>query len=361
MKRYNKYDLEFNKSKILKKFFINNLNLYTNRSNNKLYNIKIIQSGNYIDLYKYKYMKNKRIDTGLKVYDEIKLDQMIDNFIITIYSNLLFTGFKYVLSNKPPKKKRSNKFKKVILNDNIVRTIYNFRNLVKSNENEFVSFITLTFKDNITDLDQAQLLFKNYIRQVKRYINNNMIEFNLKYICVPEFQKTGRIHYHLLTNIPLNSELIPKRKLKKTYDKYKNIKELYYYDLLYWIYGYSLALDINFIDDLSKYMIMYLVKDKDNRYFGNRKYYATTNLKKPVIIYFNGNDKESLPLINLVQYNKTYERIYTDNKYLNKQLKPILSNYSIQDINKFYNSYQGQVIHYEEFRKGGLNENITMV
>jgi hypothetical protein len=263
----------------------------------------------------------------------------------------MFSKEKFKVIYKIQKQSKYKSKTKELTFDNIVRTIYNFRNIIKANEHIFVSFITLTFKDNITDLAEAQLLFKNYIRQVKRYIENNYIDFDLKYVCVPEFQKNGRVHFHLMTNLKLDTDLIPKRKVKKTYTKNKDIKELYYYDLKYWSYGYSLALDINLIDNVSKYMIMYLVKEKDNRYYGFRKYYTSNNLQKPQTVFFNGNEKEAIPLINILNYDKQYERIYTDNKQLNRKLKDITKDYNVKMINDFYNNYNGQVIQYQEFKK----------
>lgn len=349
MKRYNKYDLEYKQKELKYNLSKKHFNIYQDTTNYQFYNMKIVESGNYIDLYFYKKTKYKKISNDLK-YHDLKLKNYnlsYDN--ITYYPTIIFTDKKYKLV-KLKKTKYKSKTKELKY-DNVIRTIYNFRNIVKANEDIFKSFITLTFKDNIIDLSVAQLKFKNYIRQVKRYIKNNYIDFELKYVAVPEFQKNGRVHFHLLTNLELDSPLIPKRSLKKTYSKDKTIKELYYYDLPFWIYGYSLALNIDFIDDITKYMIMYLVKDKDNRYYGYRKYYCSTNLKKPSVVFFNGNDQDSLSLVNLIDYNKVYERVYTDNKYLNKQLKQVLQTYDPIDINNFYNTYNGQVIHYQEFRK----------
>lgn len=55
-------------------------------------------------------------------------------------------------------------------------------------------FMTLTFADNITDIDKANSHFTDFIEKLRyRYPN-------FKYVAVIEHQKRGAIHYHLLYN-----------------------------------------------------------------------------------------------------------------------------------------------------------------
>ena len=82
-------------------------------------------------------------------------------------------------------------------------------------------FLTLTFAENVTDIDYANKKFSYYVDQVRRVYKD------FRYLCIPEFQKRGAVHYHLLTNIDVDSELVPRRPIKKLYNKTKkNYKEI---------------------------------------------------------------------------------------------------------------------------------------
>lgn len=74
----------------------------------------------------------------------------------------------------------------------------NIRRLACANFSNMDKFITFTFKENLQDLKQANLIFKNFIKRLKYYLN----DFEIKYLAVIEFQSRGAIHYHTLMNIP---------------------------------------------------------------------------------------------------------------------------------------------------------------
>jgi hypothetical protein len=63
-------------------------------------------------------------------------------------------------------------------------------------------FLTLTFKENIQDLKSANRHFTKFVQKINYDFRSSIIG-SLKYVCVPEFQKRGAIHYHLvLFNFP---------------------------------------------------------------------------------------------------------------------------------------------------------------
>lgn len=168
-----------------------------------------------------------------------------------------------------------------IRSDSLHRTLTNLIDYIEFNP-IWTSFITLTFKDNVTDLDIANYEFRKYTQKVKRVFKD------FKYIGVPEFQKRGAVHYHILTNLEIGGDLIPLRESKKTFNKEKQTYyNLEYYDLPYWINGFSSAFDIinetdsNF--NLALYMTKYLFKDIDNRLWGRQKILKSQGLKKPEI------------------------------------------------------------------------------
>jgi len=226
---------------------------------NKKYNIKLIECGNYIQLYMYetkkiKKQKDKDIDFELK---KNKINSMFD------------------------KKIKNNNDSKNIINKieqrSIIRSKLECQRLAKANDKEWETFITLTFEENITDIDSANKKFRYFIDKVRR------VEKDFKYVCIPEFQKRGAVHYHLLTNIPINSKIIPKRKKLKLWSKEtKSYKELEYYEIKYWNQGFSSAEPIK--ENQKKiigYISKYMTKDIDKRLFGKHRYFYSQNLNNP--------------------------------------------------------------------------------
>lgn len=182
-----------------------------------------------------------------------------------------------------------------IKRNSLARTRETLIELVENNEDAFVSFITLTYKEDVEDIDRAYKDLGNYIKACKRKMNKDGQE--LYYIAVPEIQNKrakhyGKyvIHFHLITNIPIGSKLIPKREKKKIKGAdFKGIKTIEYYDLEGWKQGFSVALPIvkqgEF--ELSKYLLKYLYKDLDDRFYGRQKILHSNNLKVPEFEYYN--------------------------------------------------------------------------
>lgn len=202
----------------------------------------------------------------------------------------------YEQENQPKFKiNKSNKNTSgVIESRNLSRTRNTLIAYASENEEKFKSFITLTLSDNenceksteidITDIGQANKLFSIWRTQIQRKCPD------FSYICVPEFQNRGAVHYHLLTNLRCGIE-IPAQKPLQTYNtekkRYYNIE---YYNIPYWNYGYSTAFDITNTDDnfnLALYIIKYLYKDIDNRLFGRQKLMKSNNLRKPTEVLCN--------------------------------------------------------------------------
>ena len=197
------------------------------------------------------------------------------------------------LSRKNTGRMRADK-QKTIRRDSLSRTRNMLYEYVKENPG-WKTFITLTFADPVQDLTQANKKFHNYIRSVQRKYSQ------LRYIGVPEFQKNGRVHYHILTNIPAGSDLIPKRDepLRLWNPLEKKYTVLDYTDLAYWKHGFSSAYDLeqadcNFRPEL--YMLKYLYKDLDKRLTGSTKILKSNNLTKPLEVLYDRNSGPAEPL-----------------------------------------------------------------
>lgn len=161
--------------------------------------------------------------------------------------------------------------------------------LCQTNFDENAKFLTLTFDDNqsfdVTNVDECNLRFTNFIRRLRRIVSN------LKYISTLEFQDTfgrGAVHYHMICNIP--------------YLHWSELKKL-------WSHG-----DINIkrpksIKHVYFYIPKYFAKNaEDHRLLGKRTFTYSRNLKKAIQIRGDVAEKIAKDLPNkLIQVGKTQE------------------------------------------------------
>lgn len=119
----------------------------------------------------------------------------------------------------------------------------------------------------------------------------------LKYTVVPEFQERGAVHYHVIFyNLPYTKA-----------------------DVLESVWGNGFV-KINKIDDINNvgaYICKYLTKDNcDDRLRGRRSYFNSRGLKKPIEVYFDDDQLESIKE-SLPEQAMTY-RAQFDNEYLGR-------------------------------------------
>lgn len=191
---------------------------------------------------------------------------------------------------------------------NLIRSRNEMCRLILANEGMFKTFITLTFKENITDLEYANNQFAKWTRQIKRKSPN------FQYVAVPEFQKRGAVHYHLLTNIDYsNYDVIcqnEKRIWKPESETWKIFKTL-----KYWSHGFTSAIDVTDEKyDVARYMAKYMIKDADNRLFGKRRYLYSLGLKRPKTTYLNDElEHERLKVeSDFKKYGVKFTKTYKD-------------------------------------------------
>lgn len=176
--------------------------------------------------------------------------------------------------------------------------------LVNMNYDNRTSFLTLTFKDDIEDIDYANSEFRKFIKRLSYYLYKK--ESGLKYLATWEIQtsraiKTGKevIHYHIIMfDVPYID-----------YDKLTTI----------WGNGY---VSINRVDDIENkglYVSKYFAKDIDQKTHKKKAYFTSRNLKKPIEkkIFINENDIDKIIDKNLVQYQSVYKKTipYYDNEF----------------------------------------------
>ena len=324
----------------------------------KKYNVKLIHCGKYIYVYNYKdnkLIKNKNIE--IKDKKEKELKKKIRNIKLIDTDNL---------KNIEEKEEEKKTSLSIIEEKNLNRSKYNLQRLIKTNEDIFKTFVTLTFEEDIKDMKSANKIFHIFTTKVKS------IYKDFKYVCVPEFQKNDRVHYHLLTNINYNDiklinenfilykflsmnkklDLIRKsyefkfdnkikfnefdiclrydnnvlQNTKKTYNlKSKSYKV--FKTIKYWPYGFSSVISLKNINVVG-YMTKYFTKDIDNRLFGFRRFFYSQNLDKPCIDYLCTEDL-------IEEFN----------------LDLLLNKYDVVFKKDYANSYDSSIIEFKELKR----------
>lgn len=139
------------------------------------------------------------------------------------------------------------------------------------------SFLTLTFKENITDVKEGNKHLSKFIKRLNYYIYHTK-KTQLKYIAVIEFQKRGAIHYHIIL---FNMPMIHKKELAEI-----------------WEHGFILIKALNKEQNVAGYLTKYMTKGKfDERLNGKKKYFCSRGLIKPIIINV---EQEALNMISKI-------------------------------------------------------------
>ena len=120
---------------------------------------------------------------------------------------------------------------------------------------QLTKFLTLTFAENITDLEYARYEFDKFVKRAKTRFPH------FQYIEVVEFQKRGAIHFHVLCNLP-----------------YVNVNEF----ASVWKNGFVKINRIDNVDNVGAYITKYMTKDNvDARLIGKKCYTMSKGLNEP--------------------------------------------------------------------------------
>ena len=137
-----------------------------------------------------------------------------------------------------------------------LRARHTVRRFANSNFNFLSKFGTFTFAENVSDLKKANHEFTNFIKRLSRWVGEPV-----QYIAVPEFQKRGAVHYHLLMNCPYIDNAVLAR---------------------LWGHGFVKINRIDNVENIGAYITKYMTKDAlDERLAGVKCYFMSHNLKKP--------------------------------------------------------------------------------
>lgn len=256
-----------------------------------IYDIKIIHCGDTYQIYKFDKTRSKenKKDRDIPIIPKVSIKDIdTDNL--------------YKLD-------RVEEVKPILLS-NAIRSNLNCQRIAKANRDNWESFITLTFKENITDIVYANKIFNAWVSNVRK------LKKDFKYIAVPEFQKRGAVHYHILSNLGKENTniIIPQ---KERTEKTKDLTTLF--DVKYWSRGFA---RVDFIKgDYKKiysYICKYMTKDIDDKLFGKHRYFNSQNLNKPREEFLDLSNERDLKHFNdiinnsSIDYSSQYKDIYTD-------------------------------------------------
>lgn len=163
------------------------------------------------------------------------------------------------------------------------RSRRNIRRVIWSNISQYSKFLTLTYAENMQDLDKFYFDWKMFVKSMSRK------GYCLKYLYVLEYQERGSIHAHVLI---FNDEFIPWQAIKDS-----------------WTHGVIDIHKIRDIGNLGAYVCKYLTKDTLAEY-NSKSYHCSRGLKRSVERKITLEDAEPI----LQELFATGEVTYT-NKY----------------------------------------------
>lgn len=167
-------------------------------------------------------------------------------------------------------------------------------------------FITLTFSYDV-EYKKARKLVSNYVQNIKKRYNKGA-----RYIVIPEFQKSGRIHFHMLIEFYKSYKYRYDKKKRKMYFLstafYNEVTEIFS-----WKHGFVSVLPVRSGVDVARYLTKYLSKCISGNnissilHMGRLLYYKircyTTNIRKKLDTVMNNSGKlEFLGIFDLIKF-----------------------------------------------------------
>ena len=274
------------------------------------YDVKIVECGNVIEIYK--------------------------------CNTPIISGYKNKIVKEP--REQTEQVKQENLQRSIKRSKRKIFELVNTNYLEGKSsFLTITFKENLTDYDLAM----NYWKRFKQKVEYNF-KIKLQYCGVVEFQERGAIHFHIcLFNVGYMEQ-------EKLYNMWNSIVPG----------GINIkGIKDNQCDNVGAYMTYYMNKDLENsfgkdEYKGKKRYFYSKGLKEPSVDKLDtsiGQDKYTYKkILEMYENNIVYE--YTS-QFEKKETKiENITDMETGEIKKVINEntlYQQQL----EYKQILLNKN----
>lgn len=252
----------------------------------------------------------------------IKSKVLITGNIVEVfeYSTGYFTDYSDSTKGgrKPNSEKQNNESQTQNRETVLRRAKADLRRLINANHLQYPEvknskFVTLTFADDIQDVEIANKEFRKFVKRLNYLVYQSKIQ-KLKYSCVIEFQKSGRVHYHIIFyNLP--------------YIKSKELSDC-------WGNGFIKINKIEDVTNVGAYVSSYLGDPKkgqgrstgDSRLQSKKSYFNSRGLKKPIEIL----DKKKIE--NLV-HSLPNEKITYSSQFENEFVGTITyKQYNLNDL-----------------------------
>ena len=214
----------------------------------KDYNLRVVRSGNTIEIYEY---KNK------------------------VFYN--FQGYEREYRREKPMDWSGKS------ETSLTRSRQQIRRLIWANIGKYSKFLTLTYAENMQDLQTFYHDWKMFLQSMKRK------GYTLKYLYVLEYQERGAIHAHVVI---FNEEYIPIEAIENSWGK-----------------GFVKINAIKEIRNLGAYVCKYLTKESMAEY-NSKSYHASKGLNRPIERRITLHDTDDIKRELLSKAKVVYESDY---------------------------------------------------
>lgn len=206
--------------------------------------------------------------------------------------------------NKATKKERTKESKEHSEQSSLSRTKQKIYNYAFSNDWSNGLFFTITFDPKQVDSFDYDKCYKRLHQFLKNIKDQNP---DFKYIFVPEFHKSGRIHFH---GIGTNCDRL---KLEDSGIK-KNGKKIYNVNSKTFRYGFTTVSKIEDTQKVSSYITKYITKEMITATKGKHRYLCSRNLDTAEV--------ENIMLDDVENFMKSVElnpKVCNQKKYTNEE------------------------------------------
>lgn len=241
----------------------------------RCYNIKIIETPSYIEVYEY---DDPIFSTKSDCLPKSNLEWLNDE-------NKKRDFYELDTTEKYDSLKRKQKHYEAMR--------WEIARIVDCNFDKNTKFVTLTFRENITDITFTNNEFKKFIQRLKRKIaKKNQV---VKYLATWEKQKRGAIHYHVIF---FSFGYFSKVTLEKI-----------------WRNGFVQInkVDVDSRENRGRYLSKYFAKDLDIKEHKKKAFFKSQNLRTPVVRKINMLQPYDFSNEQIV-YSKDYTRKILDFK-----------------------------------------------
>lgn len=242
----------------------------------KLTNYHLVLSGDFLEVYDYQFPMGYDFTSpkeGLPVNPSQKSDEEIED-------------------NRDRSRSRAKK--------RIKRLVYaNFGNWIDPWGRPYISkFLTLTFRDKAFDIKEANKRFTLFIKRLNYAIFKTKFSI-IQYIAIIEIQpESKKIHYHVvLFNLPF---------IDRYYDLFADV----------WRNGYIFIEKIKESRRVAHYITKYITKEDDERLRGEKSFFCSRGLKKPIVL---NNHEMAQQALNLIHQKPEFQ-IQFENEHTGKTL-----------------------------------------